>query len=156
VIIQVIEILYYADARGADWATARNAIKRVHPDRIAVEDEFTLIYYQQAKDCRFKMLKTQQQEHKILRDYGIQTKSDAVKMFPGIPTWGQPKRSQNPPFSKILKPGNWAQYWNNARLASYSGQSYYEWTINISNSQDEDGIYVGDPAWVIDNRGDLF
>jgi len=156
-LVQVIEIQYDQHARGADWATARNAIPRLHRDRLPTDpSDYILIRYAQASEHRFRIRQPRDQYRPELKTYGVMPTTDGVRILPGRPTWGLPDRSHRPAFVKPIPPGAWARYQTNARHAGYDGTSYFEWAINIAHPAPATEAFGGEPCWTVDLRADLF
>lgn len=156
-LVQVIDIQYGANQRGAEWATARNAIPTVHRDVIPDTDSYALMAYAPStKQGRFVLKRPSQHYRQELKDYGLMLLPDAVRILPGRPAWSIPSRKHQPNFDKALPLGAWGQFRTNARFPDYDGTKYFEWIVNIANSDAIDTVFAGDPSWQIDHRADLW
>lgn len=156
-LVQIVEIEYYQDARGAEWASVRNALPRLHKDRLPVDTaDYALVQYVQAHNTSFRLRQSIDQYRPALKTYGVMPSKHSVRILPERPTWGLPKRSQQPSFVKDIAPGTWARYQTNARHAGYDGTSYFEWTINMANPDAKSAPFCGDPSWIVDLRAELF
>ena len=160
-LVQVVEIEYFQDARGADWATARNALPRLYKDRLPVdEQDYALVQYVQAQNTSFRLRQSIDQHRPELKTYGVMPTKRGVRILPARPTWGLPKREHQPSFEKDIPVGTWARYQTNARHAGYDGTCYFEWSINIAHplADGAQGIkpFQGEPIWCVDLRAELF
>ena len=155
-LIQVVELSYDADARGADQASARRRIPLLWPGRHATPGEtYAFIRFVHTEGLGFRETGPDEHRRPELKELGVVVTAQGVRILPDRPTWAAHGRTHQPSFEKAIPPGRWARYRHNARLPGRGRTLYFEWTVNVANPCPGTEPFSGDPAWDVDARVDL-
>ena len=160
--VQLVEILYTKDSRGAPASTVRNQLPRAFPLNVSSHASyaFETVRLREADGFSPKLTAREEgvsiprsQDHLL-----IEAREDRVLLgLRWSSSLGQPAREPRPRVIE-LQPGETAQLIINGRYTSYSGQLYTEATYNVAfgESLAVDVFLQATAPKVFDLRANLF
>jgi hypothetical protein len=91
-------------------------------------------------------------------DVSLRRVGTRVRVFPRIgPLFAVPPRPRRPPAVHLL-PGEWVRWQLNYRFSSATGAwdwTYWQDTFNIAHGRTDADVFLGEPTYVVDERGPL-
>ena len=112
-----------------------------------------MIQFEPRAEGGFRETEARVQHRPPLKELGAMVTKGGLRVLPGRPAWALPSRAHQPSYEKAVPAGAWARYVHNGRFTEEDRTLYFEWTINVANSDSEP--FRGEPAWTIDARVDL-
>lgn len=88
------------------------------------------------------------------RDAGLRQVGERLRVHPVPSIWGMPRRDRRPP-AVLLLPGEWVRWQINYRFVGMSGSdwSYRLDTLNLAYGQVPVDTFLGEPTYLVDERG---